>query len=235
MGPELMEAFRKQATRFGARLKTGRVTSVEWPQAESKASRKGTGGPIVLRLSEGETIETRTLIIATGASAKWLGFPNEKRLMGKGVSACATCDGFFFRNQDVVVVGGGDTAMEEASFLTRFAKSVTVVHRRDTLKASKAMQDRAMKNPKIRFVWDSEIKDVVGVTAVEKVVVRNVKTSAVSEIVAQGLFVAVGHEPNTGLFKGKLSMNPSGYLVVEPGSTRTGIPGVFAAVASVLW
>jgi len=223
MGPELMTAFRKQAERFGARVQTGRVTDVSMPSLGAKA------GPIVLHLDDGATVETRTLIIATGASAKWLGFPGEKRLMGKGVSACATCDGFFFRNQDVVVVGGGDTAMEEATFLTRFAKSVTVVHRRDTLKASKAMQDRAMKNPKIKFVWDSGIEDVAGEKAVERVITKNLKTGRVTEIAAQGLFVAIGHEPNTGMFKGKLKTNPAGYLVVEPGSTRTGVPGVFAA------
>jgi thioredoxin reductase (NADPH) len=218
MGPELMTAFRKQAERFGTRFLNGMVTHVDLSKR-----------PFTLTTSEGQKVRTRTLIISTGASAKWIGLPAEKRLMGKGVSACATCDGFFFRNLEIAVVGGGDTAMEEAIFLTRFAKSVTVIHRRDTLRASKIMQDKAFKNPKIRFIWDTEVSDILGEKDVQALKLRNLKTGAESELKVQGLFVAIGHQPNTLLFQGVLKMDESGYLVTEPGSSRTHVPGVFAA------
>jgi thioredoxin reductase (NADPH) len=218
MGPELMTAFKKQAERFGTRFVQGNIKKVNLDQR-----------PFTVELANGKTIQTRTLIIATGASAKWLGLPNEKRLVSKGVSACATCDGFFFKNQDIAVVGGGDTAMEEATFLTRFAKSVTVVHRRDTLKASKAMQDKAKKNPKIKFLWNSEIVDVLGEQAVTGIKVRNVNTKETHDLPVTGLFIAIGHEPNTAPFRNLLKTDSLGYLMVEPGSTRTNIKGVFAA------
>lgn len=218
MGPELMDGFRKQAERFGTRFEVGDVEKVD---LKSK--------PLTLTLANGKTIQTKTLVIATGASAKWLGIPTERKLMGRGVSSCATCDGFFFRGQDIVVVGGGDTAMEEANFLTRFAKSITVIHRRDSLRASKVMQDRALKNPKISFIWDSEITEILGDQEVTGVKVRNLKTNAMSQLDVKGVFVAIGHQPNTKLFKGQLNMTDAEYLEVVPGSTRTNIPGVFAA------
>lgn len=218
MGPELMTAFRKQAERFGTRFVDGMVTSVDLSKR-----------PFVMKLSDGREIRTRTLIISTGASAKWIGLPAEKRLMGKGVSACATCDGFFFRNLDIAVVGGGDTAMEEANFLTRFGKTVTVIHRRDTLRASKIMQDKAFKNPKIKFIWDTEVVDIVGEKDVQSLKLRNLKTGVESELKVQGLFVAIGHQPNTGLFQGQLETDDAGYLKTIPGTARTNIPGVFAA------
>ncbi|MBS1961097.1 MAG: thioredoxin-disulfide reductase [Bdellovibrionales bacterium] len=218
MGPDLMTQFRKQAERFGTRFLTGRVTKVD-------SSKR----PFVLHLDDGKTVKTSTLIIATGASAKWLGIETEKTYYGKGVSACATCDGFFFRNQDIAVVGGGDTAMEEATFLTRFAKSVTVIHRRDSLRASKIMQDKATKNPKIKFVWDTAVEKINGKTAVESLSLKNLKTGATSEMPVTGLFIAIGHEPNTKPFRDILKTDENGYLVVEPGSTKTNVPGIFAA------
>lgn len=218
MGPELMVHFRKQAERFGTQFVTGNVVSVDLSKR-----------PFTLKFQSGETKQCKTLIIATGASAKWIGLPSEKRLGGKGVSACATCDGFFFRNLDVAVVGGGDTAMEEATFLTRFAKSVSIIHRRDSFRASKIMVDKAKKNPKISFVLDSTIDDILGEKAVEKIRIKNLKTGDMTEKEVQGVFVAIGHEPNTKLFSGQLKTNPAGYLIVEPGTTRTNIPGVFAA------
>lgn len=218
LGPELMDRFRKQAERFGTRFVQGNVKSVELSQR-----------PFTLEFADGTQKKTQTLIIATGASAKWLGIPTEKAFMGKGVSSCATCDGFFFRNMDIAVVGGGDTAMEEATFLTRFAKSVLVIHRRDTLRASKIMQEKAMKNPKIRFLWDSAIEEIHGDQAVSAITVRNLKTDETQKIDLQGVFVAIGHQPNTALFKGQLDMEDTGYLQVVPGTTRTNIPGVFAA------
>jgi thioredoxin reductase (NADPH) len=218
MGPELMDRFRKQAERFGSRFVTGYVKRVDL------SSR-----PFMLEFSNGNTVRTQTLIVATGASAKWLGLPSEKRLMGKGVSSCATCDGFFFRNLDIAVVGGGDTAMEEATFLTRFAKTVTLIHRRDSFKASKIMVDKARANPKIKFLLDSGIEEILGEKDVTGIRVKNFKTGAVSEIPLQGVFVAIGHQPNTSLFQGLLEMNEAGYLNVIPGTTKTNIPGVFAA------
>lgn len=217
-GPDLMQSFRKQAERFGTRFQTGRVVSVD-------LSRR----PFTLKFEDGSQIVTRTLVIATGASAKWLGLPAEKRLMGKGVSACATCDGFFFRNMDIAVVGGGDTAMEEANFLTRFAKSVTVIHRREGLRASKIMQERAQKNPKIKFIWNTAVEDILGEKEVEALKLKNLKTGEESTLKSQGLFVAIGHDPNTQLFVNSLKRDETGYLVVEPGTTRTSVPGVFAA------
>ena len=218
LGPELMTSFRKQAERFGARFEVGNVTHADLSKR-----------PFTLTTADGRTLQAKTLIVATGASAKWLGIPSEKPFMGKGVSSCATCDGFFFRNLDIAVVGGGDTAMEEATFLTRFAKTVTVIHRRDTLRASKIMQDKAMKNPKIKFIWDSEITEVFGDQGVTGVNLRNLKTQEQSQLAVQGVFVAIGHEPNTKLFRGQLDCDPTGYLLPEAGTTRMNIPGVFAA------
>ena len=218
MGPELMEKFRKQAERFGTRFLTGNLVRADL------SSR-----PFKLELSGGETIQTQTLVIATGASAKWIGLHNETRLRGKGVSACATCDGFFFRNQDIAVVGGGDTAMEEATFLTRFAKSVTVIHRRDKLRASKIMQDKATRNPKIKFLWDSAVEDVLGDNTVTGLKVRNLKTDRLDDMPVTGLFLAIGHEPNTKAFRDQLRCDANGYLIVDPGTTRTSVPGVFAS------
>ncbi|MEO5970548.1 MAG: thioredoxin-disulfide reductase [Bdellovibrionia bacterium] len=217
-GPDLMVAFRKQAERFGTRFHQGNVVKADLSKS-----------PFTLEFYDGTQIKTKTLIIATGASAKWLDLPSEKRLQGKGVSACATCDGFFFKNQDVVVVGGGDTAMEEATFLTRFAKSVTLIHRRDKLRASKIMQDKAQKNPKIRFMLESGIEEVLGESGVTGVRVKNFTTDKVQDLPVTGVFVAIGHQPNTAIFKSALKCNEAGYLIVESGSTRTNIPGVFAA------
>ena len=219
MGPELMTQFRAQAERFGTRFVQGDVVEVS---LKSK--------PIELKTAEGKTVKTKTLIIATGASAKWMGLPNEKRLMGKGVSACATCDGFFFRNQDVIVAGGGDTAMEEATFLTRFAKSVTLVHRRDTFRASKIMVDKAKQNPKIKMVLNAAVEDVLGDKAVTGVRVRDIPTGKISDLSATGFFVAIGHQPNTAVFRGQLDTDAAGYLkLAVPGTSKTAIPGVFAA------
>jgi thioredoxin reductase (NADPH) len=218
MGPDLMMAFRKQAERFNTRFVDGNVTRIDLSKR-----------PFTLETVDGQVIQTQTLIISTGASAKWLGLSDELRLMGKGVSACATCDGFFFRKMDIAVAGGGDTASEEATFLTRFANSVTVLHRRDKLRASKAMQDKAMKNPKIKFIWNAKIEEIVGSNSVEAVRYRDVTTNKVHDLKAAGLFVAIGHEPNTSLFRHQLKCDETGYLVTEPGSTRTSIPGVFAA------
>jgi thioredoxin reductase (NADPH) len=217
-GPDLMVAFRKQAERFGTRFHQGNVVKADLSKS-----------PFTLEFYDGTQIKTKTLIIATGASAKWLDLPSEKRLQGKGVSACATCDGFFFKNQDVVVVGGGDTAMEEATFLTRFAKSVTLIHRRDKLRASKIMQDKAHKNPKIRFMFESAIEEILGDSGVTGVRVKNFKTGKVQELPVTGVFIAIGHQPNTAIFSSALKCNDAGYLIVESGSTRTNIPGVFAS------
>ncbi len=218
MGPELMAQFRKQAERFGTKFLVGRVEKVDFSQR-----------PFTLYFNDGLSVKTSTLIIATGASAKWIGLPSERKLWGKGVSSCATCDGFFFKNMDIAVVGGGDTAMEEATFLTRFAKSVTVIHRRDTLRASKIMQDKAFANPKIKFIWDTEVEEVLGEKEVHALKLKNIRTQEVSELQVQGLFVAIGHEPNTAPFRQHLKCNPSGYIVVDPGTTKTNVPGVFAA------
>ncbi len=217
-GPELMDIMRRQAERFGAEVVTGDAKSVD---LQSRPFRVG--------LEDGTVISTHSLIIATGASARWLGLESEARLMGRGVSACATCDGFFFRDQDVVVVGGGDTAMEEALFLTKFATTVTVVHRRDQLRASRIMQQRAFDNPKIRFVWDSVVDEIHDVEAgrVTGVTLRNVKTGDRSRLDCGGVFIAIGHTPNTALFSGQLETDEAGYLKVD--GVRTAIEGVYAA------
>ncbi|MFL5653996.1 MAG: thioredoxin-disulfide reductase [Ktedonobacteraceae bacterium] len=216
LGPPMMEKFEVQARRFGAEMIPEDVTEIDFSQR-----------PFRLTADSGEYL-ARTIIIATGASAKWLGLPSEQRLQGRGVSACATCDGFFFKGKDVAVIGGGDTAMEEAIFLTRYTHHVTVIHRRDTLRASKIMQERAFKNPKISFIWDTDVTEVLGDEAVIGLRLRNVKTDAESILPVQGLFLAIGHEPNTSLFKGVIDMDQKGYIVpVE--YTMTNIPGVFAA------
>ncbi|MEU9832115.1 thioredoxin-disulfide reductase [Streptosporangium sp. NPDC048047] len=217
MGPDLMDNLRKQAERFGAELVADDVVEVDL-QADPKVVRTAT-----------DTYHARTVILATGSGYRELGVPNEKRLSGHGVSWCATCDGFFFRDQDIVVVGGGDTAMEEATFLTRFARSVTVVHRRAELRASKIMQDRAFANDKIRFVWDSEVVDVLGEAKVSGLRLRNVKTGEESELAATGLFIAIGHDPRTELLKGQVELDEEGYIKVDAPSTRTNVDGVFAA------
>jgi len=219
MGPEIVELFRKQAERFGTKYLPAEVTDVDLSKR-----------PFTLNLSNGAHVLAETLIISTGASAKLLGLPSEALLMGYGVSACATCDGFFFKNKHVLVVGGGDTAMEEANYLTRFASKVVVVHRRDSLRASKIMQDRAMKNPKIEFIWDSEIAEIHGAkeTGVDSVTLKNLKTGETSRLDTEGVFMAIGHEPNTRLFRGKIDMDERGYIVTQPRTTETNVPGVFA-------
>ncbi len=217
-GPEMMVAFRQQAERFGTRFKQGDVQKVDI-----------TKRPFTLSLADGSEVKTKTLIIATGASAKLLGLKNESRLMGRGVSACATCDGFFFRNQDIAVVGGGDTAMEEANFLTRFAKTVTLIHRRDTFRASKVMQDRVLANPKVKVIYDTGVEDIIGDQEVTGLKLKNLKTGEMSELTVSGFFVAIGHQPNTKLFKDQLKTTDADYLIVQPGTTKTEIPGVFAA------
>ena len=216
-GPELMAVMKRQAERFGTEF-------LQREAGRADLSRR----PFKLD-AEGEEISSDALIIATGAKAKWLGLESEMRLMGRGVSACATCDGFFFKGKELVVVGGGDTALEEATYLTHFASKLTVVHRRDKLRASKAMQDRAFANPKISFAWDSTIEEILGTPeeGVRGVMFRNVKTGAVAEHPCQGVFMAIGHEPNSAIFKDQLAMNEVGYILTHDG-TRTSVPGVFA-------
>jgi thioredoxin reductase (NADPH) len=217
LGPDLMDQLRKQAERFGAELVADDVTEVDLLSTPK-------------RVQAGEDVYfARTVIIATGSSYRELDAPGEKRLSGHGVSWCATCDGFFFREQDIVVVGGGDSAMEEATFLTRFARTVTIVHRRDTLRASKIMQDRAMSNPKIKFVWDSEVIEVLGEDRVTGLRVKNRTTGAESTIPATGMFVAIGHDPRTELVAGQLATDADGYILVSHPTTRTSVDGVFAA------
>ncbi|GII80434.1 thioredoxin reductase [Sphaerisporangium rufum] len=217
LGPDLMDHLRKQAERFGAELVADDVVEVDLART-----------PKVVKTAT-DTYLASTVIVATGSGYRELGLPNEKRLSGHGVSWCATCDGFFFRDQDIVVVGGGDTAMEEATFLSRFARSVTVVHRRGELRASKIMQDRAFANEKIRFVWDSQVIDVLGESRVTGVRLRNLKTGDESELPVTGLFIAIGHDPRTELFRGQLDLDEEGYVVVDAPSTRTNLDGVFAA------
>jgi thioredoxin reductase (NADPH) len=217
MGPDLMAAMRAQAEKFGAQMRQGNVTRVNLAAA-----------PFEITTAEG-VIHARTVIVSTGASARLLGLKSERSLMGHGVSTCATCDGFFFRGRPIAVVGGGDSAVEEANFLTRFASSVTLIHRRDALRASKIMQDKAFANPKIRFEWDSEVVDVIdnGTGAVSAARLRNLKTGAEKDVAIDGLFVAIGHTPNTSLFTGQLDMDENGYLVTHDGP-KTNVPGVFA-------
>ena len=215
-GPELIQRMRAQAERFGAHVMRGDIQAAD-------LSRR----PFRLTIEGAEQL-TRTLIVASGARARWLGLPHEMRLVGHGISSCATCDGFFFRQQEVGVVGGGDSAMEEALFLTRFASRVHVIHRRDQLRASKIMQERAFANPKIAFVWNTVVIQLLGDQALEGVVLMDVNTGESREMPLQGLFVAIGHIPNTGLFRGQLDMDDEGYLLVHDGS-HTNVPGVFAA------
>src|SRR4029079_3621048 len=202
LGPELMMKFREQAERFGAEFVTADADAVELTS----------GGPFGVRVGERE-IRAKSMIVTTGASARMLGLPSEQQLLGHGVSTCATCDGFFFREKPIAVVGGGDSAIEEAIFLTKFATTVTIVHRRDELRASKIMQDRAFANPKIEFVWNSEVSDIVGDGAVEHLRLRDTANGAESELDVQGLFVAIGHDPNTGLFRDQLDLDENGYIV----------------------
>jgi thioredoxin reductase (NADPH) len=216
MGPDLMLRFREQAERFGTEFVTADADSVDL-----------SARPFTVRVGTNE-YTSRSIIISTGASAQMLGLPNEERLLGHGVSTCATCDGFFFREHNIGVVGGGDTAIEEALFLTKFASKVTVIHRREELRASKVMQDRAFANPKIDFQWNSVVEDVIGDTKLEGAHVRNVVTGELHELPLTGLFVAIGHIPNTDLFKGQLEMDDNGYIVTAGSSTRTSIDGVFA-------
>jgi thioredoxin reductase (NADPH) len=217
LGPDLMDAVRKQAERFGTELIADDVIEVDLAAT-----------PKVLKTADA-TYLARSVIIATGSSYREVGVPGEKRLAGHGVSWCATCDGFFFREQDIAIVGGGDSAMEEATFLTRFARSVTVIHRRDTLRASKIMQDRALSDPKIRFAWDSEIVEVVGDDRVTGVRLRNIRSGEETILPVTGIFVAIGHDPRSDLFTSQLAVDADGYLLVDQPSTRTAIAGVFAA------
>jgi thioredoxin reductase (NADPH) len=216
MGPELMDLMRKQAERFGAELLADDVTAVDL-----------TADPKVVR-TDGETYLARAVIIATGSAHRKLGVPGEQELSGHGVSYCATCDGFFFRGHDIAVIGGGDSAMEEAMFLTRFGKSVTVVHRRDTLRATKIMQERAFANPNIKFLWDSEVAEVLGTDKVTGLRIRSTKDGTEHVLPVTGLFVAIGHDPRSELFTGQLATDSDGYLLVDQPSTRTAIEGVFA-------
>jgi thioredoxin reductase (NADPH) len=218
-GPKLMEEMREQTLHVGTELVQGNVTAVDLRVR-----------PFTVTLGDGRTITTETLIIATGASAKWLDIGADRKLAGRGVSTCATCDGYFFREKPIAVVGGGDSAMEEALYLARLASKVTVIHRRDSLRASKIMQDKALKHPKIDFIWDSEVADVRDVTRgeVSELVVRNLKTGSLSTLAVDGLFIAIGHIPNTSLFEGQLELDANGYIITQQG-TRTSVPGVFAA------
>ncbi|MBI5245566.1 MAG: thioredoxin-disulfide reductase [Elusimicrobia bacterium] len=217
-GPELMERMEKQVRRLGVKIVNEYVTKVDLKN----------GSPFYVETSEGTSASAQALIIATGANAKWLGIESEKRLMGHGVSACATCDGFFFKNKEVVVVGGGDTAMEEANFLTKFATKVTLVHRRDTFRASKIMLDRAKKNPKIAWVVDSAVEEILGNGHVDGVKLKNLKTGAVTEMKTGGVFMAIGHQPTTAFLGGQLKTDENGYVVADD-RTRTSVSGVFAA------
>ncbi|TPW18788.1 MAG: thioredoxin reductase (NADPH), partial [Elusimicrobia bacterium] len=217
MGPELMERMLKQVQRLGVKVVPEYVQTVDLSKR-----------PFRVETTEGKVAFADTLIVATGANAKWLGLPSEKKFQGKGVSACATCDGFFFKGKDVVVVGGGDTALEEGTFLTKFASKVTIVHRRDQLRGSKIMQDRAKMNPKVSFLWDTAVEEVLGAEKVSGLKLKNLKTGAVSEMPVGGLFIAIGHEPATKFVAGQLKMDEVGYIVADE-RTRTSVEGVFAA------
>jgi thioredoxin reductase (NADPH) len=216
LGPELMALFREQAIRFGAEFVTADADRVE---LGSDPKRVWVGA---------EEYSARTVIISTGAQARMLGLDSERQLLGHGVSTCATCDGFFFRGHEIAVVGGGDSALEEAAFLTRFADKVTVIHRRKELRASKIMQDRAFSNPKIEFRWNSVVDQVTGDGRLEGIVLRDTETDATTELAVTGMFVAIGHDPNTALFAGQLELDADGYIVTRPGSTETSLPGVYA-------
>ncbi len=215
-GPELMEHFQKQAERFGTVIHMENALSVDWSKR-----------PFHIK-GESKEYLSETVIIATGATAKWLDVKGQNEFMNRGVSACATCDGFFFKNKDVIVVGGGDTAMEEATYLAKMCKSVTVIHRRDTLRASKIMQERALNNPKITFMWDSAIDEIHGEKSVNGVSVKNLKTGAISKVATNGVFIAIGHTPVTDLFAKTLKLQDNGYLWVTPGTAKTSLEGVFA-------
>ncbi len=217
MGPELMARFREQAGRFGATFLTADADRVDFSSS-----------PFGVWVGS-EEYRSEAVVVTTGASARLLGLPSEHRLLGHGVSTCATCDGFFFRERNVAIVGGGDSAMEEAMFLTKFADKVTVVHRRDELRASKIMQDRAFANPKIEFLWNTVVVDALGDNKLQALSIRNTVTGEPGELAVDGLFVAVGHDPNTNLFKGQLDMDGDGYVVTVPGTTQTSVEGVFAA------
>jgi len=218
MGPDLMDAMRKQAQRFGAEVVNGYVHAVKLKE-----------NPFRVYYADQEVL-TKTVVISTGSSAKLIGLDTEIRLMGHGVSTCATCDGFFYRGKEIAVVGGGDSAMEEATFLTKFATKVSVIHRRDVLRASKIMQDRALKNPKIQFILNTVVEEVIGTkeTGVAGLRLRNVKTRDLSELKIDGIFIAIGHNPNTDIFQGQIDLDEKGYIKTQPDSTRTNIPGVFA-------
>jgi thioredoxin reductase (NADPH) len=221
MGPELMAAFRSQAERFGTEIVTAKVSKVDLSER-----------PFKIWIGETEAPPThlaRSIIVSTGAQALMLGLEAEKRLLGHGLSTCATCDGFFFRDQDIAVIGGGDSALEEAIFLARFGRSVTIIHRRDTLRASKIMQDRAMEHDKISFLWNTVVEDIVGDSSVEALRLRNVDTDEVTTQPFSGVFVAIGHRPNTDLFAGQLELKDNGYLITHDGTSRTNVDGVFAA------
>lgn len=218
MGPELMADMRKQAERFGTEILTADVDEVDFTA----------GSPFTVKVGE-DVHRARTVIVSTGATARWLGLPDEQRLIGRGVSSCATCDGFFFRDRRLLVVGGGDSAMEEANFLTKFASQVTVVHRRDQLRASKIMADRAMANPKIDFAWNSQVIEVLGDQLVTGVVLEDTVSGERRQVATDGLFLAIGHDPTTALFRGQLELDDEGYIVVREPSTATSVPGVFAA------
>ncbi|TDI53082.1 MAG: thioredoxin-disulfide reductase [Acidobacteria bacterium] len=217
MGPELMEQMRKQAERFGTRIVSSDVTAVDFSEQPFKVS------------VGSDEYTADSIIISTGASARWLGIEGEARLRGYGVSACATCDGFFFKEKELIVVGGGDTAMEEALFLTKFASKVTIIHRRDEFRASPIMVKRAVNHPNIDIIWDSVVEEVLGDTLVTGALIRNVKTDEVTTFNADGIFIAIGHVPNTKVFDGVLDLDDTGYIVTEPGTPVTSITGVFAA------
>lgn len=217
MGPQMMEDLRKQAARFGADIRIGTVTAVDFSSRPYKAI-----------VNDEYAVEGDTIIISTGASAKWLGLESEQKLNGHGVSACAVCDGFFFRNQDVIIVGAGDTACEEATYLSKLCKSVTMLVRKDTMRASTIMQNRVLNTPNIKVMWNTETLEILGEEGVEGARVKNVVTGEVAEIKATGFFVAIGHKPNTDIFKGILDMDENGYILTEKGSTRTNVEGVFA-------
>jgi thioredoxin reductase (NADPH) len=217
MGPELMEQFRKQAERFGTRIVSSNVTRVDFSQRPFRA------------WVDDDEYTAESVIISTGASARWLDVPGEAQLRGFGVSACATCDGFFFRDKEIAVVGGGDSAMEEALFLTKFATKVTIIHRRDEFRASKIMARRALEHPKIEVIWDTVVETVLGDGAVTGLALHNVKNDERFELAVDGLFVAIGHTPNTSVFADRLDLDAAGYIVTSPGTTRTSVEGVFAA------